>query len=124
MAETPKLADFIGDGARAAGFEDLVNFTNDLRGAYPDADPETKRLVRFMTAATIACVEVAAQEFDRDPDALEHIIHAMCVGTAIAMTSAVMSVLRDDTPAEVLRGMVMTSFETGLEQTIKSNGLV
>lgn len=124
MAETPKLADFIGDGARAAGFEDLVNFTNDLRGAYPDADPETKRLVRFMTAVSIACVEVAAQEFDRDPAALPDIVHAMCVGTAAAMTSAAMSVLRDDTPAEVLREMVMGSFVAGLDQTIKSNGLV
>jgi hypothetical protein len=124
MGDTPKLAQFIGDGARQEGFEELVKFTASLKDLTPETDPNVQRLVRFATAVSIACVEIAAQEHERDPDALVDILHALCTGTAVAMTSAALSVLRDDTPAEVLRELVMTSFQSGLEQTIKSNGLV
>ena len=118
------LSQFIGDGARQEGFEELVKFTASLKDLPPETDPNVQRLLRFISAVSIACVEVAAQEFGRDPDALVDILHAMCTGTAVAMTSAALSVLRDDTPAEVLRELVMTSFQDGLNQTIKSNGLV
>src|SRR5690606_35791926 len=119
-----KLASFIGDGARSDGFTEFVEFTESLRGMATDVDVETARLVRFMTAVSIACVETATQEHERDPAALADIVDAMCAGTAIAMTSAVLSVLRDDTPAAALREIVMAAFERGLDQTIKSNGLI
>lgn len=123
MADTPKLAQFIGDGARQDGFAELVEFTASLKDLNPEADEDVRRLVRFMSAVSIACVEIAAQEWEQDNDATAQIVHAMCTGTAIAMTSAVLSVLRDDTPAEALREIIMGSFEAGLAQTIKSNGL-
>lgn len=120
------LAAHLGDGTRSESFEQFLTFARDLRVAHEGAPEDAQLIVRFAELVSVACVEGATQVLppeEMSGPKVAEVINAMCVGASLALTCAVLSVLRDETPASVLRAIVSKSFEAGLEQTIASNGL-
>jgi len=121
------LRQVLGDGPRSDDFEQFVRFATRMRETYGlSVDPDVNRLVRFMELFSIAAVEggrEAMAELGDSPESIVEITHAMCTGASIALCSAVLSVLKDDTPASALRSIIMGSFRAGLDEVIRTNGL-
>ena len=121
------LRQALGDGTRAVDFEEFVTFAANTQAAYRDvADPRAAVLLRFIELFSIAAVEggrEGAGKLGERPDDTADVMHFMCTGAAVAVCSAVLSVLEDDIPASALRKIVLGSFRDGLEEVIRVNGL-
>lgn len=123
MTRTPKLSAFIGDGNRTAGFEAFLNDVTAVQAANPDASVGQHQLARFMTAISIACVEIAAQQDCTTKEQTLDVLERMCLAAGVAVASAALSVLNNDVPANLLRALVIPAYKTGVAQAIKTNGL-
>lgn len=119
----PTLAQFIGNGTRAEDFEQFEAYVRDLMVAYPDATGDTKRLVRFMRAFSLAAVEVARQEGDGTGTTALEVCHSMLQGGTVAMASAVLSIVSEDIPAELFRDFIVERVNTALDEIIRVNSL-
>lgn len=98
----PSLAQWLGDGKRADGFEEWLHETLALETEFGKT-PDDATILRMIQTLAVAFMEVCRREHERGRSASE-ITHLLARAAGIAIMSPVLCVCRDD--AKSLRELV------------------
>lgn len=98
----PSLAEWLGDGKRADGFEEWLHETLALETEFGKT-PDDATILRMIQTLAVAFMEVCRREHERGRSASE-ITHLLARAAGIAIMSPILCVCRDD--AQSLHGLV------------------
>lgn len=110
------LARFLGDGARAEGFEEFVTFVDSITkpDAYPNAGPRERVMVRVWSTMCVAAIEAGRKETDLGTD-LAEVIQVLAFFAGATAAAAVMTPLKDDVPTKWVKRFVHTQMRAGAD---------
>lgn len=113
------LAELLGDGARADGFDELSRFLDGIQAQNPTDLPASElSFIRMLKIMTTAATEASHQESVRHGRPVPEIAAAVCRAAGFAITSAVLSVHDRDADLKQLRAAVMRSVAMGVDYMI------
>lgn len=114
----PTLAQHLGDGNRAEGFEEWVaaNYAAEVLSG----DEGAKATGRIIRTLTIAMVEAGRRENEEGADYFDTVLR-MGRGAGVALMAAVMSTLRDDAPLDEARDMIVKLVSEGADWFLKQH---
>lgn len=113
----PRLAEWIGDGVRADGFEEFVATT--MAADAVVEDPGELSSLRMFRTFLIAAVEVGRSELGHNRP-YEEIVGMMARVAGGAVMAAVLSGIRDDAPKMRIAKVLGEEFVSGAKAIIKS----
>lgn len=90
----PSLAEWLGDGARADGYEEWVRDTLFIDRAVASAEAEIG--LRMIRTLTVACVEVMRQERERGEFDSATALQCLARAAGVAVSAPILCMLRDD----------------------------
>ena len=115
-----KLADFIGDGARADGFEELTRFLDGIVSQNPSGlSDDEMSFVRLLKIMSVAATEGANQEWERHRTPMPVIALGLCRAAGFAVTSAVLSTSSENANLDELRQAIMHVIGLGVDYMIE-----
>lgn len=114
----PSLADWIGDGARADGFEEWVQ-TSIPVGAVSDT-PEERAALRLIKILSVATVEGCRTETDIHGREFGATISLLSRAAGCAVGAALVSAMDDDIPSPLrITKLITEEFRNGLKLMLK-----
>lgn len=115
----PSLAQWLGDGQRAEGFEEWIQETISL-GA-DGLPPNEASVLRLIQTLTIAFMEAMRAEVERHGRTPAEVVHLTARAAGVAIMSPVLSLCRDDAKSlHALVRLMADDFKTGAKQMTNS----
>jgi hypothetical protein len=90
----PSLAQWLGDGTRAEGFEEWLRETLALESEA--LSPDEAAVVRMIQTLAVAFMEVAKNESERHGRPIASTMHHLARAAGVAVMSPILSLCRDD----------------------------
>lgn len=90
----PSLAEWLGDGARAEGFEEWVAETLAIQAG--EISPDEASIVRIVQTLAVAFMEAMRAETERHGRSPAEVVHFAARAAGVAIMSPVLSLAKDD----------------------------